>query len=77
MAGPRSLTESQNYHKILANDDPDTIQLEATDPFAIFGGYEQYQLINLLATSGISKAKISEFLGLDILVRVKLCDCHS
>jgi len=64
-------------YKRLANDGPDTIQPEATNPFAIFGGYEQYQLINLLATSGISKAKISEFLGLDILVCVRLCDCHS
>lgn len=64
-------------HEISANDSPDTNQLEETDPFAIFGGYGQYQLINLLATSGMSKAKISEFLGLDILVRVRLCNCQS
>jgi hypothetical protein len=43
------------------------------DLFAIFGGYEQYQFIHLLATSGLSKAKITEFLTLEILVCARIC----
>jgi hypothetical protein len=48
-------------------DDSDAQDVDA-DPFAIFGGYEQYQFIHMLATSGLSKAKITEFLALKILV---------
>ena len=43
-----------------------------SDPFAIFGGYAQYELFHLLATSTMSKAFISKYLELQIWVRIRL-----
>ena len=45
---------------------------QGSDPFAIFGGYAQYELFHLLATSNMSKASLSKYLELEIWVRIRL-----
>ena len=45
---------------------------DESDPFAIFGGYAQYELFHLLATSNMSKASLSKYLELEIWVRIRL-----
>ena len=56
------------------NDDNNSMNSaqDDSDPFAIFGGYAQYELFHLLATSTMSKAFISKYLELQIWVRIRL-----